>query len=292
MRDNPLSRGVARLALVVAVQRPGRVLAVGAALAVLGWGLDTQTHVETDITKLVPQNMQSLRNLSALERASGVGGEIDMMVSANDLTQPKTIEWMSSYEGTVLKRFGYSSTQGCGKAELCPAFSLPALFQGAGGAGAAPLKLKQNEVRALLAADPALLLPRRPSRPGSPRGDAGLRHPPDATIEPPAAGDREGMRAAAASARRCQRAARGACRCWPPRPMLQVSSVRAAACSRCWQVCLAVGLVLLAASPRRLAPRGGSRCCRSRLPRGWSALIVFRWRRCRSTRCQSRWARS
>jgi hydrophobe/amphiphile efflux-3 (HAE3) family protein len=154
VRVNPLSRGVSRLALVVAVQRPGRVLAVGVALAVLGWGLDTQTHVETDISKLVPQDMQSLRNLSALERASGVGGEIDMMVSAKDLSNPKTIEWMSSYEGAVLKRFGYSSTRGCGKAELCPAFSLPALFQGTGGAGAKQPKLTQSEVRALLAAIP------------------------------------------------------------------------------------------------------------------------------------------
>jgi uncharacterized protein len=148
VREHALSRGVAHLALVVSVRRPGRVLAVGLALAALGWGLDTQTHVETDITKLVPQDMQSLRNLNALERASGVGGEIDMMVSANDLTQPKTIEWMSSYESAVLKRFGYTSTQGCGKAELCPAFSLPALF-----AGGKP-KLTQSEVRALLGAIP------------------------------------------------------------------------------------------------------------------------------------------
>jgi predicted RND superfamily exporter protein len=165
VRDNALSRGVAHLALVVSVRRPGRVLAVGLALAALGWGLDTQTHVETDITKLVPQDMQSLRNLNALERASGVGGEIDMMVSAKDLTQPKTIEWMSSYESAVLKRFGYSPTQGCGKAELCPAFSLPALFAGgggagagaaagAGGAGAKQPKLTQSEVRALLGAIP------------------------------------------------------------------------------------------------------------------------------------------
>jgi predicted RND superfamily exporter protein len=179
VRENALSRGVAQLALVVSVRRPGRVLALGLALAALGWGLDTQTHVETDITKLVPQDMQSLRNLNALEHASGVGGEIDMMVRAADLTQPKTIEWMSSYEAAVLKRFGYSSTQGCGKAELCPAFSLPALFArgggsagaaagaggggsagaaagagGGGGAGAKQPKLAQSEVRALLAAIP------------------------------------------------------------------------------------------------------------------------------------------
>jgi predicted RND superfamily exporter protein len=129
--DNPVNRFVVRVALVEAVRRPGRVLGVGLALAALGWGLDTQTHVETDITKLVPQNLESLQNLSALERATGVGGQIDLMVSAKNLTKPSTIEWMSSYESAVLKRFGYSSARGCGKARLCPAFSLPDLFAGA-----------------------------------------------------------------------------------------------------------------------------------------------------------------
>ncbi len=128
LHDNPLTRLVEHAALVVAVRRPGRVLTVGLALAVLGWGLDTQTRVETDITKLVPQSMASLRNLNTLERASGVGGEIDMMVSSKSLTKPATIEWMSSYEAAVLKRFGYTATRGCGKAQLCPAFSLPSLF--------------------------------------------------------------------------------------------------------------------------------------------------------------------
>ena len=91
-----------------APRRPGRVLCVGLALAVLGWGLDTQTHVETNIEKLVPQNLESLQNLDALERATGVGGQLDLMVSAKDLTKPATIEWMSSYESAMLKRFGYS----------------------------------------------------------------------------------------------------------------------------------------------------------------------------------------
>ncbi len=168
--ENPLTRGVRNMALVVSVRRPGRVLAVGLVLAAVGWGLDTQTSVQTDITKLVPQDMASLRNLNALERASGVGGEIDMMLSGKSLTAPKTIEWMSAYEGAVLKRYGYSASAGCGKAQLCPAFSLPDLFHGAGegqgggegasggasakGASAAPAKLTQGEVNALLAAIP------------------------------------------------------------------------------------------------------------------------------------------
>jgi predicted RND superfamily exporter protein len=140
--DNWLTRGVSKAALVYAIRSPERLLGVGLALAALGWGLDTQTKVETDITKLVPQNLSSLQNLNTLERVTGVGGEIDLMVGAKDLAKPSTIEWMSSYESTVLKRFGYSEARGCGQARLCPAFSLPDLFKGgstasAGAAGAA-----------------------------------------------------------------------------------------------------------------------------------------------------------
>ncbi len=134
LTDNAFTRLVSRLALDVSVRRPGRVLGIGLALAVLGWGLDTQTHVQTDISKLAPQNLSSLRNLSALERATGVGGEIDLMVSSSSLTKPSTIEWMSSYESAILKHFGYSASAGCGRARLCPAFSLPDLFQSEEGA--------------------------------------------------------------------------------------------------------------------------------------------------------------
>jgi hydrophobe/amphiphile efflux-3 (HAE3) family protein len=148
LRENPVTRLVQRMSLDLAVRHPGRVLAVGAALAALGFGLDTQTQVQSDITKLVPQDMSSLRSLDTLERASGVGGEIDMLVSSNDLTKPKTLEWMSSYESAVLKRFGYSTASGCGQAQLCPAFSLPDLF------GGSATKLNEAKVHALLAAIP------------------------------------------------------------------------------------------------------------------------------------------
>jgi hydrophobe/amphiphile efflux-3 (HAE3) family protein len=145
--ENPVNRFLGRVALVEAPRRPGRVLCAGLALAVLGWGLDTQTHVETDITKLVPQNLQSLQNLNALERATGVGGQLDLMVGGKDVTKPATIEWMSAYESAMLKRFGYSSTRGCGQARLCPAFSLPDLFAG-------KTKLTQADVQGLLGAIP------------------------------------------------------------------------------------------------------------------------------------------
>jgi hydrophobe/amphiphile efflux-3 (HAE3) family protein len=147
--ENPFTRLLKRAALADAVRRPALVLGVGLALAALGWGLDTQTRVETDITKLVPQQMSSLRALNTLERATGVGGEIDLMISGADVTRPSTIEWMSRYESATLARFGYSAARGCGRAQLCPAFSLPDLFTEQGGS-----KLSRARVTALLAAIP------------------------------------------------------------------------------------------------------------------------------------------
>ena len=153
LRENALTRLISRAALVGAVRHPGRVLGVGLVLAAAGWGLDTQTKVETDITKLVPQNLSSLRALNTLERTTGVGGEIDLLISGHNLTSPATIEWMTSYQSAVLRRVGYSATRGCGRARLCPAFSLPDLFQRPGAGGGAG-KLTQKQVSGLLAVIP------------------------------------------------------------------------------------------------------------------------------------------
>ncbi len=135
--DNPLTRLFTHAALVGTVRHPGRVLCVGLVLAALGWGLDTQTKVQTDITKLVPQSLGSLQNLNTLERITGVGGEIDVMIEGSNLTKLATIEWMTAYQKRVLARFGYSAAKGCSKARLCPAFSLPDLFGGQTTAGSA-----------------------------------------------------------------------------------------------------------------------------------------------------------
>ena len=109
--------------------RPRLVLGVAAAVAVLGWGLDTQTRVESDILKLVPQDLPALRDLTTLQDTTGVGGEIDVLVRSDRLTDPEVVKWMVAYQGAMQKRFGYSAERGCGQAELCPAFSLPDLFR-------------------------------------------------------------------------------------------------------------------------------------------------------------------
>jgi hydrophobe/amphiphile efflux-3 (HAE3) family protein len=124
-------RGAAagRGALRLATAHPGRVVLVAFVIALAGWGLETQTRVQSDLTKLVPQN-GAIHDLQALQRSTDVGGEIDVVVSGGRVTDPAVVKWMTSYQAAVLKRFGYSAKRGCGKAELCPAFSLPDLFQG------------------------------------------------------------------------------------------------------------------------------------------------------------------
>jgi predicted RND superfamily exporter protein len=56
---------------------------------------------------------------------------------------------MRDYQAGLLKRYGYSARNGCGRAELCPALSLTDLFRDQ-GAGAT-----QAQIRALLDAVPA-----------------------------------------------------------------------------------------------------------------------------------------
>jgi hydrophobe/amphiphile efflux-3 (HAE3) family protein len=156
LRENAVSRAVVgrgravrRAALGAAGRRPERVLAIALAVACVGWVADTQTHVESDVTKLVPQNLRALSDLQALQKSTSVGGQIDVLVHSDDLTSPATLNWMTRYQAVLLKRFGYSERRGCGKAELCPAFSLPDLF----GNGTGAIK-SQAEVDALLSVVP------------------------------------------------------------------------------------------------------------------------------------------
>ena len=125
---------VGRATLRTALRRPGRVLALGLALAALGWIADTQTEVRSDLQQLVPQDLAAVRDLDTLQAATGVAGEVDVLVEGKDLTAPAVIAWMADYQRRVLKEARYSEANGCGRAALCPALSLPDLFQGGAAA--------------------------------------------------------------------------------------------------------------------------------------------------------------
>ncbi len=121
-----------RRTLAFAVRRPQRVLAIGLALAALGWVLDTQTEVVSDVRELAPQGTPALEDLERLQAATGVAGELDVTVSGENVTDPEVIEWMAAFQRDVLAEHGYTEGATCSQAtdppELCPALSLPDLL--------------------------------------------------------------------------------------------------------------------------------------------------------------------
>jgi uncharacterized protein len=123
--------------LGVALERPRRVLAIGLALAVVSLALDTRSEVVSDVRELVPQDLQALKDVNVLQEETGVSGEIDVTVRADDITAPAVVAWMTRFQDGVLRAHGYRPGKRCGQAEdppeLCPALSLPDLWSTAGG---------------------------------------------------------------------------------------------------------------------------------------------------------------
>ena len=143
--------GRAERAVAYSVSRPRKVLLVGLAVAIVGWGLDTQSKVVSDVRELVPSDLKELRDVNVLQEETGVSGEIDVTVRADDITDPKVISWMSSFQESTLKAAGYKDGERCAQEkdppELCPALSLPTLLRTVDAR-------EQSQVRGLLDAVP------------------------------------------------------------------------------------------------------------------------------------------
>jgi uncharacterized protein len=148
------ARTLPRRAVSGSVRRPALALSAALALAIAGWAVSGQTRVQSDITKLVPQDSRALRDLRTLEHVTGVSGEIDVLVRSHDVATPTILHWMSSYQQRLLAHFGYTAADGCATATLCPALSLTGLFSSLPGAGA-NRAVTQSGIDALLGAVPA-----------------------------------------------------------------------------------------------------------------------------------------
>jgi uncharacterized protein len=79
--------------------------------------------VETvsDVRQLAPQSLSAVKNLNALQDATGVSGELDVSVESRDLEDPATIEWMAAFKRRVLRDNGFrGENPSCLNAEICP----------------------------------------------------------------------------------------------------------------------------------------------------------------------------
>ena len=140
-----------RATLAHAIANAPRVLAVALALAVLGWVAASQTETVTDVRELVPQDLAEVRDLEKLEDATGVTGELDVVVTSDDMADPDVIEWMADFKERVLENNGFAGRfPSCREAEICPG---PALTDFLGGADA---EISRNQVLRTVAALPAV----------------------------------------------------------------------------------------------------------------------------------------
>ncbi len=143
-------------ALAAAHAHPRRVLGIGLALAIVGWGLGTQIETQTDIRKLAPQNLDAVRELNELQDATGVSGELDVSIRAPDLTDPATIRWMAGFKRRVLRAGGYSGPNpSCRRAEVCPGPALSDFITGGGLTAGSEGPLTRGGIRATLGQIPA-----------------------------------------------------------------------------------------------------------------------------------------
>jgi uncharacterized protein len=107
--------------LGLALERPKRVLAIGAALALVGWGVGTQIQTVSDIRSLGPQGLSEIQDLNRVQDATGVSGQLQVAVEAPDFSDPATIRWMADFKQRVLRENGFTDPRpSCLKAEICP----------------------------------------------------------------------------------------------------------------------------------------------------------------------------
>ncbi len=135
--------------LSISRSHPRAVLLGALPLAIAGWVAGTQIQTQSDIRQLAPQSITAVRELNRLQDATGVSGELEVKVSAPDLTDPATLLWMAGFKHRVLRENGFSGAHpSCLQAEVCPG---PALSDFVVGAG----RLRRKAVRAVLAELPA-----------------------------------------------------------------------------------------------------------------------------------------
>jgi predicted RND superfamily exporter protein len=91
--------------------------------------------VETDIRDLAPSNLSALKDLNELEKETGISGDVNVTIRAQDPTSPAVISWAEGFQQRVLARHGFSgSNPSCKDAQICPALSLTDFFGGASSA--------------------------------------------------------------------------------------------------------------------------------------------------------------
>jgi len=80
------------------------VLAVAAVLALGGLAVDHLVPVQTDIEKLVPADAPGVLAMNEIREVTGSSSYIQFLVTADDVTSPDVLQWMSGFESREMQR--------------------------------------------------------------------------------------------------------------------------------------------------------------------------------------------
>jgi hydrophobe/amphiphile efflux-3 (HAE3) family protein len=98
-----VDRGLTWLSATV-IPHPLPILAAAVLISAAGWTADRHISTQTDIEKMVPQQMSALTQIHEIRAVTGGTTQLDVMVTAPDVTRPVILNWMTQYENAALKR--------------------------------------------------------------------------------------------------------------------------------------------------------------------------------------------
>ncbi|CAO1610443.1 putative export protein [Brochothrix thermosphacta] len=99
-----LSRGLGSYAKLVG-KFAAPILIVGVILAGIGFSVEKSIPTETNMMKMIPQEMKALQNTNYLQETVGSTTFISYLVEADDVTQPEVVSWMKTFGDEVKGEF-------------------------------------------------------------------------------------------------------------------------------------------------------------------------------------------
>jgi len=77
-----------------------------AVIGLLGWAALPFLKVETDPARLMPAGRQEVADAAQVQRELGLAGEIDLVVTGGDVSDPKVVAWMDRVDKDAQARSG------------------------------------------------------------------------------------------------------------------------------------------------------------------------------------------
>ncbi|WP_238162357.1 RND family transporter [Cohnella sp. AR92] len=103
-KETWLSRFLSRYAgLVGKLALP--ILAVAIALSTIGFSVEHKIPTDTNLLKMIPQDMKSLKNTYELQSTVGSTMFITYLVEADDVTDPEVVHWMQDFSQTIDNKY-------------------------------------------------------------------------------------------------------------------------------------------------------------------------------------------